>query len=291
MSTNQAGEGDEVSRNLNGSYPSGTTSEFKPSVGNGVPHSGNGIAQVGTELSPAAHIGTSPLDAAKPASNLNAGAERGENGDFGITAERKEHTQPAAKLTAQHDANFDAKPYTLSELDQGVKPDEKADEKADEKEGEKADEKEGEKADEKAGEKADEKADEKTNERADEMPDAKLDAKPAEPRSEPQDEKGEEKKEEASNGNTEPEIAQAGDKRKADEQAVPEVPAGTENVQAKKQKTSNGTVATKELEKEPGTSKGAEKKAPGPKKEKKVIRTGVAARKTRSQGAAPDSAL
>jgi hypothetical protein len=107
------------------------------------------------------------------------------------------------------------------------------------------------------------------------------DTKPDEPRDEKNDEEAAK--------TTGEETAQAGDKRKADEKDVPEQATGTE--EAKKQKTSNGTAATNGSKEEPGASKPAEKKAPGPKKEKKVLRTGTAERKTRSQGTAPETSL
>jgi hypothetical protein len=102
---------------------------------------------------------------------------------------------------------------------------------------------------------------------------------------------GDQRNADDANGTAKEEAAQAGDKRKADEKAEPEVTAGTEDQEAKKQKMSNYTAATNGPKKEPGASKGGEKKASGPKKEKKVPRTGTAERKTRSQGSAPDSGL
>lgn len=107
------------------------------------------------------------------------------------------------------------------------------------------------------------------------------DAKPEEPRD---DKNGEDVAKTAGE-----ETTQAGDKRKADEKDVPEQAASTE--ETKKQKTSNSTAATNGSKEEPGASKATERKAPGPKKEKKVLRTGTAERKTRSQGTAPDSGL
>lgn len=111
-------------------------------------------------------------------------------------------------------------------------------------------------------------------------------AKQEEPRIEPQQEK---KSDEITRTIGE-EAAQAGDKRKADELAAPKVAAGTEDQETKKLKTSNDTAATVDSNKQPEKAKPVEKKARGPKKEKKVPRSGTAARKTRSQGAAPDAA-
>lgn len=112
-------------------------------------------------------------------------------------------------------------------------------------------------------------------------------AKPEEPRIEPQ----EEKKSDEAKPATGEEEAQTGDKRKADEVAASEGIASTEDKEAKKPKTTDDTAATEDSKKQPEVAKLAEKKARGPKKEKKVIRTGTAQRKTRSQGAAPDAAL
>jgi hypothetical protein len=112
-------------------------------------------------------------------------------------------------------------------------------------------------------------------------------AKEGEPGIAPQ----EEKKPEQANGPRGEEVTQAGEKRKADEAAVPEGAASLEDQEAKKQKTTNGAVAADEAKKEPEAPKPAEKKARAPKKEKKVPRTGIASRQTRSQGAAPVAGL
>jgi len=111
--------------------------------------------------------------------------------------------------------------------------------------------------------------------------------------SKPDDKKGDtkskDKKDEADGDE-----AQVGDKRKADEKA--DVPAEEEKEEApakqasntKKQKTTNG-AATNGQKKGPGRPKSSGEKASGTKKEKKVPRTGTAARQTRSQGTATES--
>jgi hypothetical protein len=153
-------------------------------------------------------------------------------------------------------------------------------------------------------------ASEETNEtqkqepRSEPQPEEKMETEKQEPRSEPQREEQmetqereprsepqEERKIEEANGPTGEEAVQIGDKRKADEVVVPEAAPSTEDKEAKKQKTTNGTTAEDDSKKEPEVSKPVEKKRRGPKKEKKVPRTGTAERKTRSQGAAPVGGL
>lgn len=112
-------------------------------------------------------------------------------------------------------------------------------------------------------------------------------AKQEEPPSEPK----EEMKPEEANGPPGGEPAQAGEKRKADGGLVPEGPVSTEDQETKKLKTTNGAAATEESKKEPEAPKPVEKKTRAPKKEKRIPRTGTAARQTRSQGAAPVAGL
>lgn len=236
-----------------GLHPSAAPPEINPGGGSAAPQPGNATSKVGGELGPTIPIQQSVNEAVKPASEPEAALKEKQSGDTAASEETNETQKQEPRSEPQQEEKIETQ---KQEPRREPQPEEKMET-------------------------------EKQEPRSEPQREEKMETQEREPRSEPQDER----KIEEANGPTGEEAVQTGDKRKADEVVVPEAAPSTEDKEAKKQKTTNGTTAEDDSKKEPEVSKPVEKKRRGPKKEKKVPRTGTAERKTRSQGAPPVAGL